>query len=70
MFELSVTTGHVRVYVEDQSRKGYLYAEAIPDHPGHVQGRMIHGMSAFQIVIQSLDGIATGLHYRVTQANR
>lgn len=68
--ELSVETGRVRVYVEPQSRKGYLYAEATPGHPARINGRMIYGISAFEIPIESLDGTATGLRYRVTRASR
>lgn len=68
--ELSVETGRVRVYLEPQSRKGYLYAEATPGHPARLNGRMISGISAFEIPIESLDGTATGLRYRVTRASR
>lgn len=68
--ELSVETGRVRVYLEPQSRKGYLYAEATPGHPARLNGRMIYGISAFEIPIESMDGTATGLRYRVTRASR
>lgn len=68
--EISVESGRVRVYLEPQSRKGYLYAEATPGHPARLNGRMIQGISAFEVPIESLDGTATGIRYRVTRASR
>lgn len=68
--EISVATGRVRLYLEDQSRKGYLHAEATPGHPARLQGRMIFSAQFFGIVVESLDGTATGLRYRVTRASR
>ena len=68
--EISVATGRVRLYLEDQSRKGYLHAEATPGHPARLNGRLIFSAQAFGIVVESLDGTATGLRYRVTRASR
>lgn len=66
--ELSVETGRVRLYLEAQSRKSYLYAEATPGHPARLNGRMILEGTYYGVVYESLDGTATGLRYRVTGA--
>jgi hypothetical protein len=67
--EISVDSGRVRVYAEAQDRKNYLYADAIPSRAAHLTGRLIYGMTSFQLVLQSVDGTATGIHYHIKRAD-
>lgn len=68
--EITVDTGRVRVYAEPQSRKGFVYAEATPGKPARLNGRMIYGVTSFQLVLESMDGTATGIRYHVIRAKR
>lgn len=66
--EVSVEQGRVRIYLEDQSRKGYRYAEATPGQPARFTGRLIYHTGYFGIMLESVDGGAQGIRYRVTRA--
>lgn len=68
--EITVDTGRVRVYAEPQSRQGFVYAEATPGKPARLNGRMIYGVTSFQLVLESMDGTATGIRYHVIRAKR
>lgn len=67
--EVSVEQGRVRVYLEDQSRKGYRYAEATPGQPARFTGRLLYHTGYFGIMLESVDGMAQGIRYRVTRTD-
>lgn len=68
--EVSVEQGRVRLYLEDQSRKSYSYAEATPGHPARLTGRMPTSVTTFGIVLESVEGTASGVRYHVIRAAR
>jgi len=78
--ELEVKQGRVRAYLESAipdpgsitgQRTGYIYAEATPGKPGQIVGALrsfggTYGKAkAYQIVIESLDGEAQGVSYKL-----
>lgn len=61
--EISVEQGRVRGYLA--LKEGYRYVEATPGRPGKIVGWPVYTGTQYATVLESLDGEAKGVRYRV-----
>ncbi len=68
--ELSVETGRVRLYLEEADRKSFRFVEAAPQKPARLRGRMVFDFGQYGTLLQSVDGTATMVRYRLSRPGR
>jgi Leucine-rich repeat (LRR) protein len=68
--EVSVETGRVRLYLEEADRKNFRFVEATPGKPAQLRGRMVFDFGQFGTLLESVDGPATMVRYRLSRASR
>lgn len=68
--EVSVATGRVRLYLEEADRKSFRFVEATPDKPARLRGRMVFDFGQYGTLLESVEGTATQVRYRLSRPAR
>lgn len=68
--EVSVDAGRVRIYLEEEDRKNFRFVEASPGKPARLRGRMVFDIGQFGTYLESVEGQATMVRYRLSRPGR
>jgi hypothetical protein len=68
--EISVEQGRVRLYLEEADRKNFRFVEATPGQPGRLRGRMVFDIGQYGTLLQSVEGTAQKVRYKLVRAPR
>jgi len=68
--EVSVEQGRVRLYLEEADRKNFRYVEATPGQPARLRGRMVFDIGQYGTLLESVDGTAEMVRYKLFRGPR
>jgi len=68
--ELSVDKGRVRLYLEEADRKNFRFIEATPGQPARLRGRMVFDIGQYGTLLESVDGTAEMVRYKLFRGPR
>lgn len=68
--EISVEQGRVRLYLEEADRKNFRFVEASPGQPARLRGRMVFDIGQYGTLLQSMDGTAHTVRYKLFRGPR
>ncbi|MBL9009333.1 MAG: hypothetical protein JNJ46_34045 [Myxococcales bacterium] len=68
--ELSVEKGRVRLYLEEADRKNFRFVEATPGQPARLRGRMVFDIGQYGTLLESVDGTAEMVRYKLFRGPR
>lgn len=68
--EVSVEQGRVRLYLEEADRKNFRFIEATPGQPAKARGRMVFDFGQYGTLLESVDGTASNVRYKLSRTPR